>query len=612
MLKDLLLQFFLSVLPVFAFLLWHDKERGWKGFRPFITAASGVAMTLCALTTSLILEYNADFRIVPFLIGSLYGGYRAFGVLLVLYILLRLPTIDNAYESWGFTFTMLVFSILLVVFIRKFQQANSLYRERIGLLIMSVVALVVILLTKIYMVSVDLSWTIQTIVGTMLSIIGLLLAFWLSIYMIESIKEKQQLYNEVNLLSVSYGNEVQKLQQFIDNAPLAVLIVDGSGIITHANEESLKLLSFRTGNETIDKLKNVPFPEAFDPHRSSAAMELLHRALQGDSTTTMPLEEESLTLLMTAVTLREIEDNRITGAALIAKDITELSQLRDERGRMERLSLVGQMAASITHEIRNPMAVIRGFVQLIQERSPKNQFEYFRIIMEELDRANLIISDFLSLAQNRELKMEKASLHATINDLVPLLSADANLRGQTLEIDLCDDLPDMHLNDREMKQLLLNLARNGMEAMEDKGRLRIYTTCSVEEIRVHIADEGAGIPKDKLAHLFEPFYTTKTRGTGLGLPLCLSIAERHNGRIDIDTCEGRGTTFIVTFDIRDKGNEHTTPNKGGVYEMTETNNTAGNSMEQKRQNNQAAVGGKKHNAAAAGDKKLNGPNRPSI
>lgn len=559
MLKDLLLQFFLSVLPVFAFLLWHDKERGWKGFKPFIMIASGVSMTLCALTSSLIYDFNADYRIVPFLIGSLYGGYKAFGALLLLYVIMRMPTLDNVYEFWGFTLTMLVFSLMLIVCIRRFQLANSVHKERIGLLIMGVVAVTVILLSNMYMASVGVSWSIVTIIGTSLSITGLLLALWLSIYMIESIKEKQQLYYEVNLLSVSYGNEVQKLQQFIDNAPLAVLIVDASGIITHANEESLKLLSFRSGNQTIETLKNVSFLDAFSPHRSQAAVELLGKALRGDSITTKPLEEDSLTLLMTTVTLREMEDNRITGAALIAKDITELSQLRDERGRMERLSLVGQMAASITHEIRNPMAVIRGFVQLIQERSPQNQFEYFRIIMEELDRANLIISDFLSLAQNRELKMEKASLHATINDLVPLLNADANLRGQTLEVQLCDGLPDMYLNDREMKQLLLNLARNGMEAMEDKGVLRIYTTCSESEISIHISDEGVGIPKDKLDHLFEPFYTTKTRGTGLGLPLCLSIAERHNGRIEIESCEGRGTTFIVTFDITEKEMAHTNP-----------------------------------------------------
>ncbi|WP_214630602.1 ATP-binding protein [Paenibacillus agaridevorans] len=556
MLKDLLLQFFLSVLPIFAFLLWHDKERGWKGFKPFIAIASGVAMVMCALTTSLVFDFDVDYRTVPFLVGSLYGGYRAFGALFVLYVLLRLPTLDNNFEIVGFIVSLIVFSIMLLTIIRKFENASSVSKERIGLVMVLIVALVRIVLTKYYSDAYQMEWTLLAGFEVALSIIGLLLAFWLSIYMIESIKEKQQLYDEVGQLSVNYGNEVQKLQQFIDNAPLAVLIVDGNGFITHANEESIKLLGFKEGYRDVARLKNTPFPEAFDPQRMKESADLLHKALDGMDTPTLSIDDEGWTLILTTVTLREIEDNRITGAALIASDITELRQLRDERGRMERLSLVGQMAASITHEIRNPMAVIRGFVQLIQERSPQSQFEYFRIIMEELDRANLIISDFLSLAQNRELKMERANLHHTINDLVPLISADANLRGQTLEIVLCEDMPDMLLNDREMKQLLLNLARNGMEAMGDKGVLRIHTAWTAEEVSIQIADEGVGIPQDKLDHLFEPFYTTKTRGTGLGLPLCLSIAERHNGRIEIHTREGEGTTFVVSFDIRESSGGH--------------------------------------------------------
>jgi signal transduction histidine kinase len=225
---------------------------------------------------------------------------------------------------------------------------------------------------------------------------------------------------------------------------------------------------------------------------------------------------------------------------------------------MERLSLVGQMAASITHEIRNPMAVIRGFVQLLQERSPQSQHEYYRIIMEELDRTNQIINDFLSLAQNRELKMEFASLNASIQDIVPLLLADANLRGQSLKVNLCPELPGMMLNDREMKQMLLNLARNGMEAMGEKGVLSISTTYMDQEVSIHIRDEGVGIPQEKMKHLFEPFFTTKTRGTGLGLPLCLSIVERHRGKIEVQSAEGQGTVFIVTFNILEPDFEHNT------------------------------------------------------
>nr|WP_260440176.1 HAMP domain-containing sensor histidine kinase [Cohnella lubricantis] len=205
------------------------------------------------------------------------------------------------------------------------------------------------------------------------------------------------------------------------------------------------------------------------------------------------------------------------------------------------------MAASITHEIRNPMAVIRGFVQLLNERSTSEQNSYFHIILQELDRANGIINDFLSLAQNRIVEKNVSDLHSLLEDLLPLLQADANMRGQQIELSLCEQLDPLELNVKEIKQLVLNLARNGMEAMDDKGVLRIETHNLPDRIELRVTDNGVGIPPEKLERLFEPFYTTKTNGTGLGLALCLSIMERHNGKIHVVSKIGEGTTFIVTF-----------------------------------------------------------------
>lgn len=559
MLKDLLLQFFLSVLPVFAFLLWHDKERGWNGFKLFITATSGISMVLCLLTTASVNEYEIDFRVVPYLIGSLYGGYRALAALTVLYVALRVTTVDYMEEMYGFIVYLAVFLVILLFLIGPFQRAAAAKKEKIGVSIVSVLLVVLIGIIYVLMEQADVPWTSAVALNVLMATIGLLLAVWLSIYILEGVKEKQQLHDKVIQLSASYLNEVEKLQQFIDKAPIAVMMIDRDGNITHVNDESFKLLGLKDNFSSVEDLKKQPYRKVFQTGDEHAGMPLLDQALNGLPTTTVPQMEEGAMLLYTTVTLRDTYTNNVTGAALIAQDVTELSQLRDELGRMERLSLVGQMAASITHEIRNPMAVIRGFVQLIQERSPQSQHEYFRIIMEELDRANLIISDFLSLAQNRELKMELASINTTINDLVPLLNADANLRGQSLEVALCKDLPLMKLNDREMKQMLLNIARNGMEAMEEKGVLRIKTDYRDGEISIYISDQGAGIPQDKLKHMFEPFFTTKTRGTGLGLPLCLSIAERHGGRIDVQTAEGEGTTFVVTFNITEETAGHSKP-----------------------------------------------------
>jgi signal transduction histidine kinase len=232
---------------------------------------------------------------------------------------------------------------------------------------------------------------------------------------------------------------------------------------------------------------------------------------------------------------------------LIIQDITELEMLRSELDNVDRLSLVGQMAASITHEVRNPMAVVRGFLQLMQEKSPESLDHYYRIVLEELDRANSIINDFLSLAQNRIAEKEESQLHDIIHELSPLLWADANLRGQSIEFMLAHDVPKLHLNSKEIKQVVLNLARNGMEAMNEKGVLTLETRLVDDTVELCVRDTGPGIPRVKQEKLFEPFFTTKAKGTGLGLSMCLSIVERHNGTITIESEEGQGTTFKVAF-----------------------------------------------------------------
>ncbi|MNM68395.1 Sporulation kinase E [compost metagenome] len=235
------------------------------------------------------------------------------------------------------------------------------------------------------------------------------------------------------------------------------------------------------------------------------------------------------------------------GAVVIIQDITELEALRTELFNVDRLSLVGQMAAGITHEIRNPMAVVRGFLQLMKEKSPSSLDHYYRIVMDELDRANSIINDFLSLAQTRSVNKEECHLHDIIHELSPLLWADANLRGQSIELKLAEHLPRLQLNTKEIKQVILNLSRNAMEAMEEKGQLTLETRNSPEGVELLVTDTGPGIPLAKQEKLFQPFFTTKAQGTGLGLALCLSIIERHNGKISVESEEGCGTTFSVLF-----------------------------------------------------------------
>ena len=231
---------------------------------------------------------------------------------------------------------------------------------------------------------------------------------------------------------------------------------------------------------------------------------------------------------------------------MVTMDITEQVHNENELLRLDRLNLVGQMAAGIGHEVRNPMTTVRGFLQILSEKKECADYcDYFSMMIEELDRANLIITDFLALSSNKPSNIQVQNLNKIIEDLYPLLQADA-LNGDNSV--LWEKLPiiDLKIDRNEIHQLILNLVRNGVEAMTRGGQISIKTFTDGEEAVLSIKDEGTGIEPKILAKIGTPFFTTKEQGTGLGLATCYRIAERNNARIEVDTGSA-GTTFFVRF-----------------------------------------------------------------
>lgn len=232
-------------------------------------------------------------------------------------------------------------------------------------------------------------------------------------------------------------------------------------------------------------------------------------------------------------------------------DITELRQMEIEMTRLDRLNLVGEMAASIGHEIRNPMTTVRGYLQLLQMNEIyHSEMECFDLMIEELDRANSIITEFLALAKDKMVELQPTNINRLIGKLLPLARAGAMKRDQQIKLDL-HDLPDLLLDHKEISQLILNLVNNGMEAMTSYGCITIRTFTEKEEAILAVQDQGQGISSDLLDKLGTPFITTKDNGTGLGLAVCYRIANRHNARINVDT-NSAGTTFYVRFPLRSK------------------------------------------------------------
>ncbi len=235
--------------------------------------------------------------------------------------------------------------------------------------------------------------------------------------------------------------------------------------------------------------------------------------------------------------------------ALVAMtDITERKQWEREMLRLDRLNLLAEMAAGISHEVRNPLTTIRGFLQMLKTKPDCQSYNgYYDLMIEELDRANSIITEFLSIGRNNLVEQKIQSLNTLIKAIAPLIQADAIGQDKSLVLEL-GDIPNLSLNEREMRQVVLNLSRNAVEAMKPGGVVRIKTYCEPQEVVLAVEDEGEGIPPEVLERIGTPFFTTKEQGTGLGLPVCYSIAARHKARITVNTCLD-GTTFYVRFQM---------------------------------------------------------------
>ena len=238
------------------------------------------------------------------------------------------------------------------------------------------------------------------------------------------------------------------------------------------------------------------------------------------------------------------------GISCIFKNITEKKQYEQELKRLSNIDLIGQMAAGISHEIRNPMTTVRGFLQLLKEEPIYEKHnKHFNLMIEELDRANSIITEFLSMGNTRKLDLQMLDLNSIIRDIIPLIKIDTHNQNKYIQVDT-NDIPELLLNRNEIRQLLINLYRNGLEAMDKEKVLTISTYkegrgCVVLAVR----DQGKGITPEVLEKLGTPFYTTKNNGTGLGLGVCYAIAARHNAKIEIQT-GSEGTTFFVKFNYK--------------------------------------------------------------
>ncbi|MGP4079614.1 PAS domain S-box protein [Pseudalkalibacillus sp. R45] len=248
-----------------------------------------------------------------------------------------------------------------------------------------------------------------------------------------------------------------------------------------------------------------------------------------------------------------INQGEINSVVMVIRDLTERKQTEELLRNSDKLAVIGQMAASIAHEIRNPLTSLKGFLQFFHSNSKDDEKDYYELMLSELERINLIVSEFLMLAKPQTANYKETPIDTLFSHLLSLIDSQAIMENIEITTDFEGGLPAVLGDENQLKQAFLNFIKNALEATASGGTVDLTLKKEGTHICIHIKDNGCGIAEENLKNLGKPFFSTKETGTGLGLMISQKIIANHKGTIDITSEDRKGTTVTIKLPIVSKG-----------------------------------------------------------
>lgn len=364
------------------------------------------------------------------------------------------------------------------------------------------------------------------------------------------------LYEEVSHLK-SYNESI------LDSLPNGIVTTDLEGTIVTVNKGAEYILGVEeaacVGQNVATLFRRV----------LKADFDILRVVRSGENLIDyeVNLEKEDGRILVLGVSVSALRSGgRIIGAAIHISDFTQRKLLEGQMARAEQLAALGEMSAGVAHEIRNPLTSIQGFTQLLPKRKddPKFLEKYVEIVTRETARLNGIVERFLAFARPRQTGFQPCQVNEIVQNALSLLHYQMERQGVALELRMAET-PPVRGDWQQLEQVFINILLNAVQMM-DKPEKRLSVSTAVllrkmmdnryrEFVAVRIADNGPGIPPDRIERIFQPFYTTRPEGTGLGLSITSQIVERHEGAIEVQSKPGEGTVFTVYLPALESGKE---------------------------------------------------------
>ncbi|MCQ6277243.1 PAS domain S-box protein [Bacillus sp. V3B] len=340
----------------------------------------------------------------------------------------------------------------------------------------------------------------------------------------------------------------QQLNSLIENNMDAIIHLDLNGMIISVNDVTGKITGY-----SEEELTKMSFKELISKEDMDKVQKHFLEIGKGKSSIIeckcMIKSGHCILVSMKSVPI-VIEDKKV-GIFVIVRDITELKDKEELIRKSEKLSIVGELAAATAHEIRNPLTSIKGFLQLLQYKDSKDEEKhYYNIMLSEIERINLIVSEFMVLSKPQAITYQNEKITSLLKDVLTLIETIAIVKNIEVTKEFEPNIILVKCEGNQIKQVFINVFKNAIEAVPNKGKIYIKVTqLNKDCVRIRFIDNGPGIPNDLLSRLGEPFYTTKEKGTGLGLMVSYKIIEDHGGRINIKSEMNKGTTVDIILPV---------------------------------------------------------------
>jgi len=340
------------------------------------------------------------------------------------------------------------------------------------------------------------------------------------------------------------------LTRVIEGTADAIIVRDTEGRITSWNPAAEEMFGW-TAAEMLGQTTERLVAENDGPVPTVQRIDALlreGRTLRNLETSGRRRDGTPITFSLTVAPLYDASE-RFAGTTGIVRDVTAIKRLQGQLLERERLAAVGELAAMVAHEVRNPLAGIRGGCEILLEGYAHGDARHAIgvEIIHQVDRLSRTVHDLLLFARPKAMDLVPNDLHGLIERVLRVLHDDPQNAGVRIVRDFGEDIPIVQADGRQMEQVFLNLFLNAIQVMDRKGTVTIGTRAQGRQVAVTVKDTGPGIAPDQLARIFEPFFTTRAQGTGLGLAIVKKIVEAHGGRIVVESTPGAGAQFTLTL-----------------------------------------------------------------